>query len=77
MKCVISTPVNTEIYDKLISVTIPTTTGPAQIKKGHAEYMANLISGEITCITQSQKSVQIFIQEGICRVMDDTVTVVV
>jgi len=77
MKCIISTSTDTKTYSNLVSVTVPTSKGIAQIKPGHAEYITNTVTGEILCVTKSQKSVKTQVQEGVCRVTDDTVIIVV
>jgi F0F1-type ATP synthase epsilon subunit len=76
MKCIISTPVKTITYDTVTSVTLPTASGIIQIKKGHAEYIGNLVSGEVTFTNEQNKTIQFAVQEGICRVANDVVTIV-
>ncbi len=77
MKCSISSPSKTETYDDLISVTIPIENGVVQIKVGHAEYIVNTIKGEVLCINTSKKIKKLNIEEGVCRVMQDIVMIVV
>ncbi len=77
MQCIISTPTKTETYDKIISVTLPTESGVIQIKPGHAEYITETVSGDVLCVTTTQKRIQIQVQNGICSVVNNIVTIVV
>lgn len=77
MQCIITTPTKTETYSDLMSVQVPTNTGITQIKPGHAEYVANVVAGELLCVTKAGKVINITIDEGVCYVAENTVTVIV
>jgi F0F1-type ATP synthase epsilon subunit len=77
MQCVITTPTNTETHADLTNVILPTESGRAQIRPGHAEYFANLTAGKLLCINKAEETTEIIIAEGICHVLNDVVTVVI
>lgn len=77
MRCIISTPTNTQTLDNLISITIPTSKGQTQIKTGHAEYITNIVSGTLTYINKQGKETDISVQKGVCHVLQDVVKIVI
>jgi len=77
MQCIITSIEKTQTFPRLVTVTLPTKTGVVQIKKGHAEYFVEVIAGEVSCITTAGKRIDTSIEQGVCHVQDNTVTVLI
>ncbi len=76
MQCVVTTAVSTDTYKELTSITVPTNSGMVQIKAGHAEYFSAVVAGELLFTNESNKTVKLAVNEGICYVLNDVVTIV-
>jgi len=75
MRLIIATPTKTMTYEAVSSVRVPTATGAAVIRPGHAEYLTAIMTGEVLYTTADGKS-SVDVTDGVCYVYQDEVRVV-
>ncbi|MCL4338726.1 hypothetical protein M1271_03490 [Patescibacteria group bacterium] len=77
MKCKIVSAKESRVFDNVLSIVIPNTAqGQIQILPQHAESFILLNEGEMTIEKVSGESQEFEINQGLCHIRDDTVTVV-
>lgn len=76
MRLIIAATDKNIIHNNLVSIRIMTKSGEVQIKPGHAEYFAEVVSGEVIFITKAGDILTGAVNGGVCYVSKDEVSII-
>ncbi|MCA9362627.1 hypothetical protein KC906_04580 [Candidatus Kaiserbacteria bacterium] len=76
MRCVISSPTNTDTYATLRSVILPTVRGTEQVLSGHAEYITRIDSGDVRLEAEDGTVEAVPVHNAICWVSAGEVRII-
>ena len=74
--CIVSSPQNTDTYNDLKSIFLPSYSGQTQILPGHAEGFFKLTEGDMLLEHTNDSKKTINIKEAECYINEDTVTII-
>ncbi|MCA9357918.1 hypothetical protein KC902_01515 [Candidatus Kaiserbacteria bacterium] len=76
MICRVVSPLKESFVKDVVAVTLPTITGIAEVKRGHAEYFTSLVPGVVVCQLENGSREEIEVAEAVCWVYHDEVKIV-